>query len=542
MSQIPSHLAEQYSTSSRTTTSKCIQDNNFSSIKIHNSRDNYPPSCRNNPDPATQLPKHRLWWQKSSFRTKLVALIIAVGILPVLTDKILAQADDRVVPQFNAQAEARVDNPDLADSPTQLPVTLLIETVVASLLLIGLLTAFFANRAMRPAKSVVDADDKPKLEPDDSYSPLAILNSAALEKVDVNHQQIATIESAKIATEISLKFRQAQYLNELLKTATKEIRRALSADRVFVYQFNPDWSGNVVAESVLPGLPSCLKIKITDTYFSESNEGVDKYINGRICVTHDIYGGELTDCHIKLLEQFAIKAQMVAPITKNGQLFGLLIVNQCSEPRVWLPHEVELFSHLAKQVGIASEQVAFLEKQEADAERADLLTEITLRIQQAQFLEELLKTAVKEVRRAIKTDRVIVYGLDSSNWDGIVVAESVAPGWPQTLRVRIDDPCMREKYAEIYKQGHVTVIDDIYQEGRVEDCYRRLLEQFAVKANLVAPILKNNELLGLLIAHHCSEPRNWQQEEIDLFVQLATQLGFAIDRVSLMEDMETDEE
>ena len=542
MSQIPFHFAEQYSTRRRTPTSQCIQINNFSSIKIHDSRDNYPPSCRNNPDPGTKLSRHRLWWQKSSFRTKLVALIIAVGILPVLTDKTLAQADDRLVPQFNAQAEARVDNPDLADSPTQLPVTLLIETVVASLLLIGLLTAFFANRAMRPAKSAVDAGEKPKLEPDESYSPLAILNSAALEKVDVSHQQIATIESAKIATEISLKFRQAQYLNELLKTATKEIRRALSADRVFVYQFNPDWSGNVVAESVLPGLPSCLKIKITDTYFSESNEGVEKYINGRICVTHDIYGGELTDCHIKLLEQFAIKAQMVAPITKNGQLFGLLIVNQCSEPRVWLPHEVELFSHLAKQVGVASEQVTFLEKQEADAERADLLTEITLRIQQAQFLEELLKTAVKEVRRAIKTDRVVVYGLDSSNWDGIVVAESVAPGWPQTLRVRIDDPCMREKYAEIYKQGHVTVIDDIYQAGRVEDCYRRLLEQFAVKANLVAPILKNNELLGLLIAHHCSEPRNWQQEEIDLFVQLATQIGFAIDRVSLMEEMETDEE
>ena len=542
MSQISSHLAEQSSTSSRTTAFTGIQIYNSDSIKIHDSRSNYPPSCRNNLDPATQLPKYRIWWQRTNFRTKIVALVVAVGILPVLADRTLAQVGDRAVPQFNAQAEARVDDTDLANSPNQMPVTLLIETVAASLLLVGLLTAFFANRAIRPAKSIVDADRKPKSEPDKSYSPLAILNSAALEKVDASHQQIATIESAKKATEISLKFRQAQYLDELLKIATKELRRTLSADRVFVYQFNPDWSGNVVAESVLPGLPSCMKIKVTDTYFSESNEGVEKYINGRICVTHDIYGGDLTDCHIKLLEQFAIKSQMIAPITKNNQLLGLLIVNQCFEPRVWLPHEVELFSHLTKQVGVASEQVAFLEKQEADAERADLLTEITLRIQQAQFLEELLKTAVKEVRRAIKTDRVIVYGLDFSNWDGIVVAESVAPGWPQTLRVRIDDPCMRDKYAEMYQQGHVTVIDDIYQEGRVEDCYRRMLEQFAVKANLVAPILKNNELLGLLIAHHCSAPRNWQPEEIDLFVQLATQLGFAIDRVSLMEDMETDEE
>lgn len=542
MSQSPSHLAKQYFSDSRTVTSIGVQAYNSSSIKIHDSRDNYLPSCRNNLEPTAQFSKYRIWWQKVNLKPKILALVVAVGILPVMADRTLAQAADRPTPQFSAQAEARVDDTDLANSSTQLPVTLLIETVVASLLLIGLLTAFFANRAMRPAKSTVDLDEKPKLEPDGSYSPLAILNSAALEKVDVNHQQIATIESAKMATEISLKFRQAQYLNELLKIATKELRRALSADRVFVYQFNPDWSGHVIAESVLPGLPSCLKIKITDTYFSESSEGVEKYINGRICVTHDIYSGDLTDCHIKLLEQFAIKAQMVAPIAKNNQLFGLLIVNQCSEPRDWLPHEVELFSHLAKQVGITSEQVAFLEKQEADAERADLLTEITLRIQQAQFLEELLKTAVKEVRRALKVDRVIVYGLDSSNWDGIVVAESVAPGWPQTLRVRIDDPCMRDKYAELYKQGHVTVMDDISQEGRVEDCYRRMLEQFAVKANLVAPILKNNELLGLLIAHHCSEPKNWQQEEIDLFVQLATQLGFAIDRVSLIEDMETEEE
>jgi len=34
------------------------------------------------------------------------------------------------------------------------------------------------------------------------------------------------------------------------------------------------------------------------------------------------------------------------------------------------------------------------------------------------------------------------------------------------------------------------------------------------KAKLVAPILKDNHLLGLLIAHHCSEPHAWQQTEL----------------------------
>ena len=327
-------------------------------------------------------------------------------------------------------------------------------------------------------------------------------------------------------------------MEDLLKIAVKELRRALKADRVFFYRFTPEWSGVVVAESVLPGWPSCLKIKVSDTYFSGSNVGVEEYLNGHIRVTDDVYTADLKECHLNLLEQFAIKAQIVAPVVKNNELFGLLIANQCSEARAWQPHEVDLFVQLAKQVGFAIEQVIFLEKQEAEAEKSNLLTDITLRIRQAQFLEDLLKTTVKEVRRALKTDRVLIYGLDATNWDGIVVAESVAPGWPQTLRVRLNDPCFRNSYVEKYKNGHITIINDIYQDYRVEDCYRERLEQFAVKASLVAPLIKNNQLLGLLIAHHCSETRKWNEDEIDLFAQLAIQVGFAIDQVSLLAEME----
>ena len=45
-------------------------------------------------------------------------------------------------------------------------------------------------------------------------------------------------------------------------------------------------------------------------------------------------------------------------------------------------------------------------------------------------------------------------------------------------------------------------------------------------------------MLGLLIAHQCSKPRVWLQSEIDLFTQLATQIGFALDQASLLEQVE----
>jgi len=44
----------------------------------------------------------------------------------------------------------------------------------------------------------------------------------------------------------------------------------------------------------------------------------------------------------------------------------------------------------------------------------------------------------------------------------------------------------------------VRAIDNIYQ-ANLKDCYISTLERFEVKAKLVAPILKDNQLLGFII-------------------------------------------
>lgn len=155
--------------------------------------------------------------------------------------------------------------------------------------------------------------------------------------------------------------------------------------------------------------------------------------------------------------------------------------------------------------------------QAEETELTQMLAEIGLRLRQCFDLDDLFRTAVKEARRSLRTDRVLVFKFDLDNWDGTVIAESVAPNLPQILWVKIDDPCFGESYVDMYQMGRVRAVNDIYQEPSMTDCYQRMLEQFAVKANLVAPILNNNQLLGLLIAHNCLEPRHWTQVEIDFF-------------------------
>lgn len=101
---------------------------------------------------------------------------------------------------------------------------------------------------------------------------------------------------------------------------------------------------------------------------------------------------------------------------------------------------------LARQSSVVGQ----LQQQEA-VEQEQLATEISLRLRQSQTTEDLLRTTVKEVRKVLNTDRVIIFGLDSTNWEGLVLAESVAPGCPQILKVRIDDPCFRNQHVEMYK-------------------------------------------------------------------------------------------
>ncbi len=164
--------------------------------------------------------------------------------------------------------------------------------------------------------------------------------------------------------------------------------------------------------------------------------------------------------------------------------------------------------------------------------RTKLFTDVVYQIRASLNKEDILKAAVEETRKAIAADRVLVYSLDENSQE-TVVAESVVTGLPRALGAIIKDPCFGARYTEKYQDGRVHAIDDIYKEN-LSPCYLEQLEPFAVRANLVAPLLNEEKLIGLLIAHQCSEPRVWQQSEIDLFTQIATQVGFALDNAKLL--------
>ncbi|GAA6621601.1 MHYT domain-containing protein [Scytonema sp. NUACC26] len=179
-------------------------------------------------------------------------------------------------------------------------------------------------------------------------------------------------------------------------------------------------------------------------------------------------------------------------------------------------------------------QTKILKQQQADALRSQQFTDMTLRIRRWLSLDDVLNTAVNEIRQALNIDRVVIYRF-KPDWSGTIIAESVVGTWMRTLGKTLNDP-MNEHCRELYKNGRVRATNNIYEVG-FTDCHREILENLQVKANVVAPIVFNDRLVGLLCGHQCSKFRNWQQSEVDLFGQLAIQVSIAIEHANLLHEL-----
>ena len=367
-------------------------------------------------------------------------------------------------------------------------------------------------------------------------SQLAAEVESNLDYINFVTQKQNAAQHAWFFGDIAFRARQSLSIEEIFKTTVQGTRKILQTDRVLIYHFNPDWSGTMVAESAAPEFPKVLDEKIDDPCFRDRY--IELYRNGRIRGINNIYTEPgLTDCHIRTLEKYEVKANLVAPLRQDNQLIGLIIAHHCSKPRAWQKSDIDFLSQLSTQIEYALDHLSFVDKLRSTAGRARLFGDIAFRARQSLSSQDIFNITVEGARKTLKTDRVLIYRFNP-DWSGVMVAESVASGFPKVLDEKIDDPCFRGRYVELYKNGRVRPINDIYAEPGLTDCHIRTLEQYDVKANLVAPIRRDNQLVGLLIAHHCSEPRTWQKTEIDFFSELATQAEYALDHVSFIDKLD----
>ncbi|MEH2227405.1 GAF domain-containing sensor histidine kinase [Nostoc sp.] len=231
-------------------------------------------------------------------------------------------------------------------------------------------------------------------------------------------------------------------------------------------------------------------------------------------------------------------------ITPKGDMVGTLcaidqVPRQLSQKQVeafvglsrLVIDQLELRRHVSEVSKVTEKLVAH--EQATRVQSSQLFAEITLKIRDSLQIDEILQTTVTEVQKLLQADRVLIFRLEPDG-SGTVVQEAVLPGWPVILGENLFDPCFKEEYIERYRQGRVSALEDI-ESAHIQPCHREFLQRFAVRANLVVPILVRDDIWGLLLAHQCSAPRQWNQFEMDLLQQLANQIGIALSQAKLLE-------
>ncbi|MDY7006119.1 MAG: diguanylate cyclase [Cyanobacteriota bacterium] len=170
-------------------------------------------------------------------------------------------------------------------------------------------------------------------------------------------------ERSRLMTLIQERIRQSLNLNDILKNTVDEVRKFLKTDRVLIYKFNLDGTGEVLMESIASGMESVIENISINSYYNSDNLQQKN-------LTKNIPIADLIPYHIEFLNRFQVKSNLVVPISKTNkkqfsdtncdysgeELWGLLIAHHCSKPRKWQSSEIESIEHLARQLAIALQQ------------------------------------------------------------------------------------------------------------------------------------------------------------------------------------------
>ena len=225
--------------------------------------------------------------------------------------------------------------------------------------------------------------------------------------------EATSADKAKVILDIVDKIRRSQNIDKIFEVTTKEVRRLLQCDRLIVYQFNQDWSGQVMAEAVTSGWVSLLKqnednklndnghvrkdrcllrdwtkgdIVRQDSFLQETEGG--KYARGqKFTAVDNIYTKGFPDCYVKSLEQYQAKAYLLTPIFQGKKLWGLLGAYQNDSPRSWDLAEIELMIQIASQLAIALQQAEYINQ--LKSQTRDLKTTVKeLKLAQQQLIQQ----------------------------------------------------------------------------------------------------------------------------------------------------------
>lgn len=386
------------------------------------------------------------------------------------------------------------------------------------------------------------------------------LHQENLQRIEVEQTLRRRVEEDQLCTGILQRIRYSLNLETILDTTVAEVRQFLQTDRVLIYQFQPDWSGVVVAESV-SSLDLSIFGQIIDDPCFVAEQLYLKYQNGHIAQIEDIETAPIRSCYLEMLQSLHVRANLVVPILMTYKdeselnvseaaslsisacstkpvLWGLLLAHNCMTSRQWQSWEVLFLQQLAVQVAIALQQSALYQQvRQLNVDLEQQVQERTAELQQSLTYEALLKRITDKVRDSLDKDQILqtavqelaiglnVVCCDSALYDPLQQTSTISYEYlHSSIEAAIGQTVRMRDRSEIY--------DSLLAGRPVQFCFlepietvpRNLEKRYAIFA---CPITDNHGVLGDLWLFK-SRSDFFTDLEIRLIQQVANQCAIAL--------------
>ncbi|MEO8890971.1 MAG: GAF domain-containing protein, partial [Coleofasciculaceae cyanobacterium] len=231
---------------------------------------------------------------------------------------------------------------------------------------------------------------------------------------------------------ITTRIRQSLELQEILSVTVAEIRSFLNTDRIKIYRFQKDGTGQVIAESVAQNsLPSLLNLNFPASDIPPHAR--EMFVKARVRSIVDVPNqiltlncpdqldttGDLTvedvqnqaiedilqrtvdPCHVEYLTSMGVKSSLVVPILHQQNLWGFLVSHH-SQPKVFSKEELQIVQILTDQVAIAISQSHLLSQTRERARQEALINQISTLLHSPLKIQEILQIVLERIVTALQ--------------------------------------------------------------------------------------------------------------------------------------------
>ncbi|MBE9127358.1 MULTISPECIES: EAL domain-containing protein [unclassified Coleofasciculus] len=225
------------------------------------------------------------------------------------------------------------------------------------------------------------------------------------------------LDRESLLNRLTNRIRQSQELQEILTATVEEIRSFLDTDRVKVYRFHPDKSGEVIAESIRDRcLPSLLGLRFTPedvpplarelflkahhrliadvTIGGKTLKSLDSPETGKRLISEDSH-------HQDYLTAMGVCSSLVVPIWHQTHLWGLLVAHH-RQSQHFDERELQIVQLLVDQVSIAIAQADLLERARLQADREAKLHQISTCLHSPLEVTKIRQLAIEEAVKALQ--------------------------------------------------------------------------------------------------------------------------------------------